>query len=100
VVNLEQKVQTISAAQLTSEPHRSEEDLLEEAVSNTRAILRELQTPRPLQVFAPNREIEAFAKALMRPQRGLGAALVGDEAKAETEFGAWPAEGRPTSKSE
>jgi hypothetical protein len=81
--DLEQKVQTISAAQPTSELHRSEEDLLEEAVSNTRAILRELQAPRPLQVFAPNREMEAFARALMRPQRGLGAALAGDEARAE-----------------
>jgi len=69
---LEEKVRTISsAAQQPTEPHRSVDDLLEEAVSNTRAILRELQAPRPLQVFAPNREMEALARALKK-QPGLG----------------------------
>jgi hypothetical protein len=80
--DLEEKVQAILSTQPPTEPQRSAEDLLEEAVSNTRAILRELQAPRPLQVFAPNREMEAFVRALM-PQRGLGAALAGDEATAE-----------------
>jgi hypothetical protein len=68
-------------------PHRSERDLLEEAVSNTRTLLT-----RPLQVFAPSREMEAFfslqkealVRALEKPQRGLGdmggiAAAVADE---------------------
>jgi hypothetical protein len=63
---LKEKVEAISSAQPPSEPQRSERDLLEEAVSNTRAILRELQVPRPLQVFAPNREMEAYARALLR----------------------------------
>ena len=75
--DLEEKVQAILSTQPPSEPHRSGEDLLEEAVSNTRAILRELQAPRPLQVFAPNREMEAYVRALMKPH--------GDKAKAEEE---------------
>jgi hypothetical protein len=29
--------------------------------------------------------MEAFVRALMKPQRGLGAALAGDKAKAEME---------------
>jgi hypothetical protein len=33
------------------------------------AILRELQVPRPLQVLAPNREMEAYVRALMKSQR-------------------------------
>jgi TIR domain len=79
--DLEQAVQAISAAQPPTEPQRSVEDLLEEAVSNTRAIFRELQAPRPLQVFAPNREMEAFVKALMKPQRGLGNTDAEDKAE-------------------
>jgi TIR domain len=81
--DLEQAVRAISAAQPPTEPQRSIEDLLEEAVSNTRAIFRQLQAPRPLQVFAPNREMEAYLKALMKPQPGLGPDPVGDKARAE-----------------
>jgi hypothetical protein len=81
--DLEEKVQAILSTQPPTEPQRSAEDLLEEAVSNTRAILRELQAPRPLQVFAPTREMEAFVRALMKPQPGLGADPTGDKARAE-----------------
>jgi hypothetical protein len=83
---LEEKVQAISAAQPPTEPKRSERDLLEEAVSNTRTLIRELQAPRPLQVFAPNREMEAFVRALSRgqPQReGLLDLWDGTVAKSE-----------------
>jgi TIR domain len=80
---LEEKVEAIMSTQPQTEPQRDQRDLLEEAVSNTRTILRELQVPRPLQVFAPSREMEAFVEALMKPHRGLGADPVGDKARAE-----------------
>jgi TIR domain len=59
---LVEKVEAISSTQPPTEPHRSERDLLEEAVSNTRALLT-----RPLQVFAPSREMEALVRALKKP---------------------------------
>jgi hypothetical protein len=81
---LEERVKAISSTQPPTEPHRSEKELLEEVVLNTRTLIRELQAPRPLQVFAPNREMEAYVRALMKTRRGLGGAvLAGDEAKAE-----------------
>jgi hypothetical protein len=50
--DLEQAVQAISstAQQPTSRPHRSAEDLLEEVVSNTRTILRELGQAPPTSI--------------------------------------------------
>jgi TIR domain len=64
--DLEQKVEAIMSTQPQTKPQRTERDLLEEVVSNTRTILRELQGPRL--IFAPNREVEAFARALLQPQ--------------------------------
>jgi hypothetical protein len=81
-LDLKERIEAILSTQPPSEPKRSERDLLEEAGSNTRTLIRELQAPRPLQVIVPNREIEAFARALMKPQRGLGAGLAGDEVAA------------------
>jgi hypothetical protein len=71
-----------------------------EILSLTRAILRELQVPRPLQVLAPNREMEAYVRALMKSQRGLGADLAGDKAKAEIEGAAAALADSLTAKSE
>jgi TIR domain len=52
--DLEKKVAAISsAAQLPTEPRRSERDLLEEVVSNTRSLIRELQALPPWQRFTP-----------------------------------------------
>jgi hypothetical protein len=88
--DFEQTVQAISAAQPpTSAPRRDDRELLEEAVSNTRTLLT-----RPLQVFAPSREMEALIRAL---QRDKEPDATGD--RAEREFGAWPVEGL-TPKSE
>jgi TIR domain len=66
--DLEQKVEAISsAAQQPSGPHRSVEDLLEEAVSNTRTILRELQGLPPWQRFPlTNPEVAATVSNLLR----------------------------------
>jgi hypothetical protein len=48
--DLEQKVEAISsAAQPSSEPQRTQRDLLEEAVENTRTLIRELQGLPPWQ---------------------------------------------------
>jgi hypothetical protein len=83
--DLEQKVEAISSAvQQPSGPHRSVEDLLEEAVSNTRSILRELQSPTlppPWQRLAlTNPEVVHTVEALLRrptPQgQGLGQGLL------------------------
>jgi hypothetical protein len=75
---LEQKVQAISsAAQPPSGPQRSERDLLEEVVENTRTLIRELQGLPPWQRFALNPQVEATVRALQRrdnptPQGILG----------------------------
>jgi hypothetical protein len=68
---LKEKVEAISSTQPPTEQHRSERDLLEEAVSNTRTLLREFQAQRPRQIFAPNREIEAFARELLQREPAL-----------------------------
>jgi hypothetical protein len=76
---LEQKVTAItSAAPLPSGPHRSERDLLEEIVENTRNLIRELQPLLPWQRFAQiNPENVAMVAALLRrgsnatPQGGI-----------------------------
>src|SRR5262245_16400947 len=72
---LEEKVQAISSA--PPSPHRSERDLLEEAVTNTRAILREFQALPPWQRFSTlTPEVAAMAEALRKtgesPQVLLG----------------------------
>jgi hypothetical protein len=80
---LNERIKKIDA---TSQPavHKLKADeLLGEILGLTRTIVRELQAPRPLQVFAPTREMEAFARALMKPQPGLGADPTGDKARAE-----------------
>jgi hypothetical protein len=70
---LKEKVEAILSSQPhTPAPHREEKELLEEVVINTRTILRELQAPRPLQIFAPNREIEAYARALRGDKPATG----------------------------
>lgn len=75
---LEEKVEDISYTQRPTEPHRSERNLLEEAVSNTRTLLREFQAQRPRQIFAPNREIEAFARELLQREPALSQGRVLD----------------------
>jgi hypothetical protein len=65
--DLKQKVEAISSAQPSAEPQRTERDLLEEAVSNTRTLVREFEAQRTRQIFASNREIDAFARALRKP---------------------------------
>jgi hypothetical protein len=70
---LTQRIEAITVAPQPGLKEPSEKEHLGEILSLTRAILRELQAPRHLQVFAPNREMEAFARALMKPQ-GLGQA--------------------------
>lgn len=73
--DLEEKVEAIMSTQPQTEPQREERDLLEEAVSNTRTILRELQlqtTPPPWLRLNPEavRTVEAL---LRRPTpQGLG----------------------------
>ena len=63
--DLEEKVQGIPFAQpTTSVTHRSPEDLLEEVVNNTRAIIRELQGLPPWLRFPLNREVAATVKTL------------------------------------
>lgn len=72
---LEKKVQAVSSAQPPTEPRRTERDLLEEAVSNTRTILRELQPLPPwLRSSLINPEVAATVQALSRgqPQRKEG----------------------------
>jgi hypothetical protein len=65
--DLEQKVADISsAAQPPSEPQRNERDLLEEAVENTRTLIRELQGLPPWQRHP---QIEGIVRALQRPQQ-------------------------------
>lgn len=70
---LEEKIEVISSTQPPSPaPQRSEKDLLEEAVSNTRTILRELQSPTlppPWQSLAlTNPEVVHTVEALLRRQ--------------------------------
>jgi hypothetical protein len=50
---------------------------LGEILSLTRAILRELQAPRPLPVFAPNREMEALVRAL-REDKSTEGRIIGE----------------------
>ena len=71
---LKQRIETIATAPQPVLKEPSEKEHLGEILSLTRAILRELQAPR-LQVFAPNREMEALARALMKPQGELGKGL-------------------------
>jgi hypothetical protein len=84
---LEQKVQAISSAsQPPSRPQRSQMDLLQEVVENTRTLIRELQALPPWQRFAPPwgalapgslpPDVEATLQALRR-QRPLGGGLGG-----------------------
>src|SRR5262249_22088166 len=84
--DLEEKVDAIlSAEQPPEEPHRSERDLLEEAVTNTRTLLREFQAlPLPWQSFMMP-EIRTAAEELRSQQRssGLGGILGGLTAKSE-----------------
>jgi hypothetical protein len=68
---LKQRIEAITLAPQPGLKEPSEKEHLGEILSLTRAILRELQVPRPLQVFAPNREMEALARALKK-QPGLG----------------------------
>jgi len=83
---LERNVEAIlSAAEPPEEPHRSERDLLEEAVTNTRTLLREFQAlPPPWQSFMMP-EIRSAAEELRSQQRssGLGAILGGLTPKSE-----------------
>ena len=59
--DLEEKVQAISSGQpTTSVTHRSQEDLLEEVVNNTRTIIRELQAPWQ----RINPQVDGYTKAL------------------------------------
>jgi hypothetical protein len=70
--DLEQKVQAISSAQpTTAVTHRNAEDLLEEVVENTRAIIRELQALPPWQRFSMSPQMEAMYQALLREQQPL-----------------------------
>jgi hypothetical protein len=65
--DLEEKVQAISsAAQPPTRAHRSERDLLEEVVENTRTLVRELQALPPWQRFAIDPQVEATVQALLR----------------------------------
>jgi hypothetical protein len=71
---LEEKVQAISsAAQPSSKPQRSERDLLEEAVFNTRTLLREFQMLPPWQRFQMSPQMEAIKAAIrgQSPARGI-----------------------------
>jgi hypothetical protein len=76
--DLEKKVKAIPTALPLSGPHRSERDLLEEIVENTRNLIRELQPLLPWQRFAQiNPENVATVAALLRrgsnatPQGGI-----------------------------
>src|SRR5215471_19974960 len=75
------EIEAITVAPQPGLKEPSEKEHLGEILSLARAILRELQAPRPLQVFAPNREMEAFVRALMKPQRGLGNTDAEDKAE-------------------
>lgn len=68
---LETRVEAISTtAQPPSGPRRTPEDLLEEVVSNTRAILRELEQLQPERLFIPTADI--YDAAAQRRYGGLG----------------------------
>jgi TIR domain-containing protein len=76
--DLEKKVKAVPTALPLSGPHRSERDLLEEIVENTRNLIRELQPLLPWQRFAQiNPENVATVAALLRrgsnatPQEGI-----------------------------
>jgi hypothetical protein len=76
--DLEGKVKAIPTALPPSGPRRSERDLLEEIVENTRNLIRELQPLLPWQRFAQiNPENVATVAALLRrgsnatPQKGI-----------------------------
>jgi hypothetical protein len=79
---LKEKVEAIMSTQLQTEPQREERDLLEEAVSNTRTILRELQlqtTPPPWLRLNP--EAVRSVQSLLRPtisNQLLGGGILGD----------------------
>jgi hypothetical protein len=98
---LKQRIETITVAPQPGLKQSSEKEHLGEILSLTRAILRELQAPRPLQVFAPNREMEAYVRALTKTQRGLGGTdLTVDITKAEMEGAAAALADSLTAKSE
>jgi hypothetical protein len=65
---LEQKLHAISsAAQPPSRPQRSERDLLEEVVENTRILVRELQSLPSWQRFTiDNPQVKAAVEALLQ----------------------------------
>jgi hypothetical protein len=72
---LEERVQAISSAgQPSSGPQRSERDLLEEAVSNTRTLLREFQMLPSWQRFTMSPQMQAIKNSLRgqkSPARGI-----------------------------
>jgi hypothetical protein len=72
---LEKKVEAIPAtAQPPSGPHRTDRDLLEEVVTNTRTLVRELQALPPWQRFTMSPQTEAMYLALTRglpPAKGI-----------------------------
>jgi hypothetical protein len=98
---LEERVEEISSAvQPPSEPLRSERDLLEEIVENTRSLIRELQPLLPWQRFAQiNPENVATVAALLRRDKptGLGQGILYEADKPTTGLGTL---GDVTSKSE
>jgi hypothetical protein len=73
--DLEKKVQDISSAQpTTAVTHRKPEELLEEAVENTRTLLRMFQSLPPWQRFTMSPQVEAAYQGLLRghtPLRGI-----------------------------
>jgi hypothetical protein len=74
---LEQKVKDISSApQPPSGPHRTDRDLLEEIVENTRSLVRELQALPPWQRFPQlNPEIDATVRTLLRRDNPFARAI-------------------------
>jgi hypothetical protein len=78
--DLEQRVKDISsAAKPPSRPQRTERDLLDEIVENTRTLIRELQGLPPWQRFAINNppEVEATVRALQRRDNATPQGILG-----------------------
>src|SRR5215471_12607640 len=88
------EIEAITVAPQPGLKEPSEKEHLGEILSLARAILRELQAPRPLQVFAPNREIRALLRDGAGPVQVFLARLGGWNCSPGAPMGA-AARGRP-----
>jgi len=84
--DLEQKVEAIMSTQPQTEPQRTERDLLEEAVSNTRTILREVQIQTIPAAMVRHPEVVRTIRSLLQPtisnktaSQLLGEGILGDQ---------------------